>query len=547
MLQLAAWYWIACTRTTPPPSVPDPAPDLPLAITLDDLPFAGSTARGESPSEALAAIADTLSAAGAPATGFVVCDRRSEPSDLTAWREAGLSLANHSSQHRSVDNLGAKAFLADAADCRDQLTALTGSPPRYFRYPYLQTGATRELRDEVAAGIAALGHTRAPVSIDVADWVLAEAYAAAVDADDPDRATALADAYVAQVLRAAQRYRRVAQARVGRDVAQVLLLHANALSRDHLDRVLDGLQRDGFRFVTLDEALQDEVYAEADDWVDPVGASWLLRLAPADLEGWGWDRGQTTALQLRFGLREEPDRQRIGPYLRAHRLPVDRAWRITHTEVLPANALIVQAPNGQTVLADTPFTEPATRDLLDWMEARFGAPPALATIGHFHLDASAGVGPLQEAGVRLAVADETVGLLRDRGPSMQASLIEAFGAPFEGWTPVVPPSTFTLAQGERIDIGGMPVEVRFPGPAHSPDNVVTWFPDRRLLFGGCMVKGGDDLGNLGDADVPAYPTAIKVLQALEPAVVVPGHGDRIDPEQLAHTLRLLQARPNSAE
>jgi hypothetical protein len=30
--------------------------------------------------------------------------------------------------------------------------------------------------------------------------------------------------------------------------------------------------------------------------------------------------------------------------------------------------------------------------------------------------------------------------------------------------------------------------VFFPGAAHSADNVVVYFPKKRLLFGGCMIK-----------------------------------------------------------
>jgi len=243
---------------------------------------------------------------------------------------------------------------------------------------------------------------------------------------------------------------------------------------------------------------------------------------------------------------EAPQTLQIGPHLEAMPIPGRSAWRITDTETIPANSLVVQTPGGQVVLADTPFTPRATRDLLTWIETRFGAPPALATISHFHFDASAGIDVLEEAGVPIAVSDRSVALLAERGSSMQDWLGEHVSGAFEGWDVPETAATFVLEEGFRAEIGGTPVEVRFPGAGHAPDNVVTWFPELGVLFGGCMVKGGDDLGNLGDADVSTWPDAMRALEALKPAVVVPGHGDRIDAAMLAHTRAMAEAHRAAA-
>ncbi len=176
---------------------------------------------------------------------------------------------------------------------------------------------------------------------------------------------------------------------------------------------------------------------------------------------------------------------------------------------------------------------------VDWIEARFGAPPALATASHFHLDAAGGLGALLEAGVPVVVSDRTAALLESRGESMRTSLKDTFGGSFDGWQVVAPTATFPLAEGYRTTVGGSEVQIVHPGAGHAPDNVVTWFPEAGVMFGGCMVKGGDDLGFLGDANRETWPGAMRALQALEPELVVPGHGTRTDPGQLAHTERLL--------
>jgi metallo-beta-lactamase class B len=57
-----------------------------------------------------------------------------------------------------------------------------------------------------------------------------------------------------------------------------------------------------------------------------------------------------------------------------------------------------------------------------------------------------------------------------------------------------------------------------------------------------MILGGD-LGNTADADMAAWPDAIRQLLPLPVDVVVPGHGDRLDPGLVQHTLDVLAQTP----
>ena len=82
-------------------------------------------------------------------------------------------------------------------------------------------------------------------------------------------------------------------------------------------------------------------------------------------------------------------------------------------------------------------------------------------------------------------------------------------------------------------------ELLHPGPSHTPDSLAVYFPDRKLLFAGCVVKGGDTLGYLGDADLESWPGVIRELMELDLKMVIPGHGDRVDPGLLQNTLDLL--------
>jgi len=84
---------------------------------------------------------------------------------------------------------------------------------------------------------------------------------------------------------------------------------------------------------------------------------------------------------------------------------------------------------------------------------------------------------------------------------------------------------FKASDGQLRDPRGF--EALFPGPGHTSDNIVIAFPDRDVVFGGCLVKSADavDLGFTGDADLAAWPDSIRRLAKRYPTMkVVPGHG-----------------------
>ena len=514
-----------------------------IAVTIDDLPWVGPVRPNESVGDGVGRIMAALEAHGAPATGFAVCNRVSgEAPVLRRWVGAGLGLGNHSTTHRHLDALSPKEWEEDVAGCRDVLAAIPGAS-RWFRYPFLQRGRTPERRDAGREALRRLGLDVAPVTIDTSEWALVEPYVTALRAGDEARAAEIAAAYVDHVVTATRHFRAVATARVGRPTAHVLLLHANALAADHLGALLDALTSDGARFVTLDEALRDPIYALPDDYAGPVGLSWLYRIAPGARHAWDWDDGQLQALQRRFGGTPDTDRARIGPDLTV-RPAAPRAWVVTHEQPMPANSLLAEMRDGTLVLVDTPFTPEATRDLLDWATARFGRRKMVAINSHFHFDATGGNATLRAAGIPVYGSDATVALLRERTPAMRKAVLDWLGdrpeaAPFRELVPDAPDHVFPLSDGLELKLGDEVVRVIHPGPAHSPDNVVVHIPSLGVLFGGCMLLAGDRVGNRSDADLARWPDAIRRLEGLPATVVVPGHGDRTDRGVLQWTLGLV--------
>ncbi|MBI2893909.1 MAG: polysaccharide deacetylase family protein [Deltaproteobacteria bacterium] len=517
-----------------------------LALTIDDLPFVGGVAAGDDLEAATGRILAAVR--GVPATGFVACGRAPERlAILRRWRDEGVELGNHTTSHRAIDDVSIDHWMADARACGDAVASATGKAPTRFRFPFLRTGATPALRDDAARRIAALGWTAAPVTIDTSDWVLDVAYVAALGHGDRARAAEIREALVAHVAEASGRYDAIARARLGHAVPQVLLLHANALLADALPAVLSRLRADGWSFATLADVLAEPVYRAPDRYSGPIGLSWLYRATTADAASdWAWDAGRARAMAERFGVAREglsADRGlAIDRDLRA-RLLGTRAIVVTHERPAAANSLVVELDDGALLVASSPMTEAATDRLLDWLGARFGPRRIVAVETHFHWDGAAGSNALRRRGAEVWASETTASLARDRQGAMRVELVEAAGDPVLAAelrdTRIAEP-TATFRDRQTLRFGADEVELLFPGAAHSPDNVVVWFARDRILFGGCMIRGGDSLGYLGDADVPSWAAALDRLDRFDPAFVVPGHGDRFDPGLVAATRALVR-------
>ena len=192
-------------------------------------------------------------------------------------------------------------------------------------------------------------------------------------------------------------------------------------------------------------------------------------------------------------------------------------------ETYPANAMYMVTPVG-IVLFDTPWDSSYFQPLLDSLQNRHHQPVVLCISTHFHDDRTGGLEYYQAKGIRTYTTAMTDSLCRINHNKRAAFLI---------------PSDTT------IQIGGSTLRTFYPGPGHAPDNIVIWFPKERVLYGGCFLKSVEDtsLGNLEDADVHAWETALKKLQHAfpQPAYVIVGHNDWHNKQSIAHTLALVRA------
>ncbi len=199
---------------------------------------------------------------------------------LEEWLDQGLMLGNHNYSHLAFSEVGLAAYEEDflrGDTITNPLLDKHHISARYFRHPYLDTGKTAEDQKAFAALLAAHHYKIAPVTVQDEDWMFNAPYDEAHRHGDKQKMAKVMDAYLAHTTEMFEHAERESRETFGREIPLALLMHADRINADHLDAVLRLMEQRGYRFVSLDEVLQDKAYETPDLSVGGEGGSWLDR------------------------------------------------------------------------------------------------------------------------------------------------------------------------------------------------------------------------------------------------------------------------------
>jgi metallo-beta-lactamase class B len=196
---------------------------------------------------------------------------------------------------------------------------------------------------------------------------------------------------------------------------------------------------------------------------------------------------------------------------------------------IPANGMYVLTTAG-AVLFDSPWDTTQFQPLLDTIKARHNQPVVICIATHFHEDRTAGLEYFSQQGIRTYTTRLTDELSRKHGMKRAKYIID---------------------RDTVFKVGQYSFQVFHPGHGHTPDNVVAWFKDQRILYGGCLIKSADDknLGNLADASRKKYATTLQNVQRKcpNPLYIIPGHNSWRSATSLQHSIRMAQELKKQAK
>jgi glyoxylase-like metal-dependent hydrolase (beta-lactamase superfamily II) len=187
-----------------------------------------------------------------------------------------------------------------------------------------------------------------------------------------------------------------------------------------------------------------------------------------------------------------------------------------------SNAGFVVTSDG-VVVFDALGTPALGRALIAAIREVTPQPIRRVVVSHYHADHVYGLQELKAAGAEIwarreAKAYMTSGQAAERLAQRRNDLFP--------WvdenTRVVPPDVW-LDGDAAFRMGGLTFDLLYSGGAHSPEDLMMYVEEDRLLYCGDLIFAGR-LPYVGNADSGGWLKAMDRMIALQPSVVVPGHG-----------------------
>ena len=256
-----------------------------ISITFDELPAAQTF--GEVDRQATNyLILDALKRHEVKATGFVVGNQIEGGYDILGeWLNQGHALGNLTWSGQDFNELGPDQFITDirmGSEALEPMLSGFGQKKRYFRYPFLHYGDTPDRRNKVARFLSKQGWTVCPATVLPEDYLYDLNLIKLGKQPDSAKYRQLMNDYINHVLDELERVERLATNIAGRSVRHVLQLRANRLNAGCLDELLKALHDAGYRFISLDQALKDEIYKSPDAYYALKGVGYLDMLDQSD-------------------------------------------------------------------------------------------------------------------------------------------------------------------------------------------------------------------------------------------------------------------------
>lgn len=187
-----------------------------------------------------------------------------------------------------------------------------------------------------------------------------------------------------------------------------------------------------------------------------------------------------------------------------------------------SNAGFVVTDDG-VVVFDVLGTPPLGAELLRSIRAITSKPVRRVIISHYHSDHFYGLQAFKDAGAEIWAHRLVRDYLATDAPQRR---LEERRNSLEPWvdetTRVIAPD-FYIDGDTSFRLGGLTFRIFVVGPAHTPEDLMLLVQEEGVLFAGDLMFAGR-VPFVGDADSKGWLASIERLIALDPRIMVGGHG-----------------------
>lgn len=236
-----------------------------IAWTIDDAPTIAPTRGVEADPSRMDRMRETLVQHGVRhCVAFVIgAHAEGHEGPLERWLGAGYELANHTWTHEAASVAGGDALLRSVERCDrllDRLGAFADGSPRWFRFPYLDRGASAAERAAIEKGLADLGYRLAHATYDTFDHRFETPIGEARARGNEAHLERAKKRYIRGALASLWAVRRAAARHGLKNLPHIGYGHFGAVGDTCLADLLRSLRRFGVTFVSLESAAQAPAY-----------------------------------------------------------------------------------------------------------------------------------------------------------------------------------------------------------------------------------------------------------------------------------------------
>lgn len=185
------------------------------------------------------------------------------------------------------------------------------------------------------------------------------------------------------------------------------------------------------------------------------------------------------------------------------------------------NGMIVVDEN-EAIIFDTPTDDKASHELIEWINNTLESKTVGIVATHFHEDCLGGLNEFHKNNIPSYANKSTIEFARSKGSAV----------PQNGFN-----DSLVLA------VGNKKVYLEYFGEGHTKDNIIGYFPNEKIMFGGCLIKEiGAGKGNLEDANPEDWANTVRQIKNKYPdaETIIPGHGELGGQELLDFTINLFE-------
>ena len=222
---------------------------------------------------------------GIQAAGFVVQSKvEDDPSTyviLDDWAAQGHILGNQTWGDADYNEMEPQHFFEHIRDGQKYLKTIARAHPlnfRFLRFPYLHEGDTEKKKKRIRKDLYRGSYRIAHVSVKTAVNFFNRPFVRS-QTEYPEKLDALKEKYLSHVMASLDYAEKQSHAVFGRNIPHVLQLHMGVATSTMLKPLIEMLKSRGYGFVSLVDALDDPAYSTSEEYVGPLGLTFIDRVA----------------------------------------------------------------------------------------------------------------------------------------------------------------------------------------------------------------------------------------------------------------------------